>query len=448
MEAGRYSAGISCRHIGVGSYEVEPVKWRDGATLLLLGLAVAGWSWHVHRAVPASLAEVAREMEMVSPELWPLPLPGLRLEWPPLLEGQQNRVQELGLDLRLITGEGGLEAVEREQLRAVMAELPAIWGGWPTPDFRTGAAQLVLRLAAPGAHPRAIVALRGGTGHGRGILYRVEQRTDGWQTEPLDSLAEHVAILDLDADQRPEVVASGIYGSGHFLHLNIFAWDDQTVRKVFTYGGRGESGPFGFLLRPDGARDLWLEEVPWGGGERGLFTAPYVATHGPFLRDRVYWRWEGGSYQPAGRARVATPFYFLNRYLYLAGRREWAKAAAYAEPGAAIDRDLAAALGHGPFRGGRDDGFVNGRMYFWKGEEPFFAGRHLDCHLQLSPGARRDAPGGRIAGAGARRPSASPQSPAPDPGRGPETGEVPGLRPRRSAGGTHRRATHRRGVSR
>ena len=63
----------------------------------------------------------------------------------------------------------------------------------------------------------------------------------------------------------------------------------------------------------------------------------------------------------------------LNRYLYLASKGELARAAAHLEPGAQIDQALVAVLGRGPFSGGRDDGFVNGRLYFVKDQQPFYA---------------------------------------------------------------------------
>lgn len=86
----------------------------------------------------------------------------------------------------------------------------------------------------------------------------------------------------------------------------------------------------------------------------------------PDGRFALFSAWSGGWYG-------ATPFYHLNRYLYFASKGDWLSASRHAEPGVEIDRRLATQLGIGPFSGGSDFPFVNGRMYFGKGGQDYFA---------------------------------------------------------------------------
>lgn len=136
---------------------------------------------------------------------------------------------------------------------------------------------------------------------------------------------------------------------------------------AFTHTGAKEPGFFGWYdAEGDGRRELWIDTS----AARGLFTG---TTHGPFLRDRLVYRWDSGTYRQVGRYRYATPFYHLNRYLYFASKGDWLKASRHAEPGVEVDRSLAALLGVGPFSGGSDVPFVNGRMYFGKEGKDYFA---------------------------------------------------------------------------
>jgi hypothetical protein len=171
----------------------------------------------------------------------------------------------------------------------------------------------------------------------------------------------------LSGDGQPEIVAAAQYGSGAILALQVLAWDRERVWTAFTHREAKEPGLFGwFDADGDGRRELWIDT----GAARGLFTG---TTHGPFLRDRLVYRLESGTYQQVGRYRFATPFYHLNRYLYFANRGDWVEASKHVEPGVQIDRSLAAQLGVGPFSGGSDVPFVNGRMYFGKEGQDYFA---------------------------------------------------------------------------
>lgn len=252
-----------------------------------------------------------------------------------------------------------------QQLDAAIKGLAAGWSpkGYRT-DWTGAICGFVTHLAAPGEPPRAIFWLS--DGH----LYLIEQRSSGWQTRRLTQpYADTTAVVDLSGDGQPEIIAATQLGSGAVLTLQILAWDKERVWTAFTHTGAKEPGIFGwFDAEGDGKRELWIDT----GSSRGLFTDEQVA-HSPFMRDRLIFRWADGTYRQTGRYRFATPLYHLNRYLYLASQGDWHAAARHAEPGAQIDRKLVAELGLGPFAGGSDLPFVNGRIYFTKGNQAYYA---------------------------------------------------------------------------
>lgn len=338
-------------------------RWRFWFFLLACVTTAVFSAWYHRQAAPGDWPDLEADRPLVAPELWQQPLPGEPLHWRQLFGSEAEAARRLGLNPALIAGQGEPEQVEAERLKAALSEIGERWG---TPQldrsFRTGAAQIVLRLAPPEAEPRAVVALRGGS------LYLVERRDGQWQTRQLAGAVQHVAALDLTGDGRPELAASSVHGSGAYLNLQIFAWDDEGLAEAFRGGhGGGEIGSFGFLEPlPDGRRDLWLDHPV----SAGLFE---LGTQGPYIRDRLYFRWEGGTYSLYDQKRLATPFYHLNRYLYLAHRGQAGRAAAHLEPGARIEQAVVSELGLGPLKGGRDHGFVNGRLYFTKEGQPYYA---------------------------------------------------------------------------
>lgn len=303
----------------------------------------------------------------VVPRLTPGEPPGIRWTWEPLYERHLAEARRLGLNLDLIQGKGEPEAVAREQLKAAKLEL-ARPRAWPPEEFRTGVARTVVHLSPPESPPRAVVVLRG-SGTCPCPFYLLEQRTDGWAQTDL-GVAEATAILDVSGDGRPEIINSASFGSGHFLSVRVWAWDQHRLWEAFSFEGPGDSGPFGFDHDAEtGTRVLWVD-LPAG---RGLFTE-LAPTHGPFLKERRFYRWAGGTYRQERSYPLATPFYHLNQYLSFAGKGDWESAARHAEPGARVDRRLAASLGRGPLHGGglRDAAFVNERQYFRKGEASYY----------------------------------------------------------------------------
>ena len=286
-----------------------------------------------------AIGEVADNASPISPDLiWEQQSNGRR--WPPR-EPSAN--------------------ITRDQT-AAFAVLSA---GWATTGNQTdweGTHGLVTHLSPPGEPARAV--FRFSDGH----LYLVERRKTGWQARRLTEIhADETAVVDLSGDGQPEIIAASQHGSGAHLALQVFAWDRQRVWLAYSHNSAKEPGTFGwFDAEGDGQRELWIDSS----AARGLFTG---TTHGPFFRDRTVFRWERGTYRQAAKYRFATPFYHLNRYLYFASTRDWKSASRHAEPEAAIDRALAARLGLGPFSGGSDIPFVNGRIYFGKDGQDYFA---------------------------------------------------------------------------
>lgn len=296
----------------------------------------------------------------MSPEDLVWGLPGQPWQWTPFTAEERKLVASYGLNPDLIEGKGAEAAVEREQLRAISLGLA---NGEKGERLLGLAGAPVLRLSPPRARPRLMVALRW-RGSGSSFLYLVEQGEHQRITRFPAQMAE---ARDLTGDGRPEIIAAAMWGSGAVLALQILAWDDRGVRELFDYSGAMEPGNFGFFdAEGDGERELWIDTAT----TKGLFAAePYA--HRPFLRDRLVFRLKEGRYRQYGRFRFATPFYHLNRYLWLMARFE--NASAHVELGARIDAALARQIGVGPFRGGNDLPFVNGRMWFCKGQESFYA---------------------------------------------------------------------------
>lgn len=314
------------------------------ATILALAVLVAIPGRIQADVSPAeAIEDVAKDLPTLPPDLiWAVQLPGYR------------RPSEHRPSGPIAT-----------QLEAAIQGLSV---GWPPTGYRTdwtGTPGLLTHLSPPGEPPRATFWLT--DGH----LYLVENSPTGWQTRRLtEPYATYTAVIDLSGDGQPEVVAATDMGSGGFLYLQILAWDKERVWTAFSHQGiAGEPGRFGwFDAEGDGRRELWIDT----GSTKGLFTdEPYA--HSPFLRDRLTFRWENGTYKETARYRFATPLYHLNRCLYLASKGDWQGVAKHAEPGAQIDRTLVAELGIGPFRGGSDHSFVNGRIYFTKGAKDYFA---------------------------------------------------------------------------
>lgn len=249
-----------------------------------------------------------------------------------------------------------------EELAGAIQALSADWSPHGYRTDWTGTPGLVTYLSAPGQAPRAIFWLS--DGH----LYLVEKTQAEWQTERLtESHADVTAVVDLSGDGQPEIVTAAHYGSGGHLALQVLAWDKQRVWMAFAHSGAKEPGSFGwFDAEGDGRRELYIDTSD----ARGLFKGD---AHGPFLRDRLVYRWDRGTYRQVGRYRFATPFYHLNKYLYFASKGDWRSASRHAEPEAQIDRKLVTQLSTGPFSGGSDVPFVNGRMYFGKSGQDYFA---------------------------------------------------------------------------
>jgi hypothetical protein len=306
-------------------------------TLLLWGNGVS----QAEQITQDAIQQVAENLPVLSPDIiWEQQLPGLRRAEP--------RNPNVSVDNELA---GAIQLLS---------------GGWsPTgnqTDWTGSPAGLVTHLSPPGETPRAIFWLT--DGH----LYLVEKSQAGWQTRRLtDAYADVSAVVDLSGDGQPEIVVSTQYGSGAILSLQVIAWDNQRVWTAFSHTGAQEPGRFGwFDAEGDGRRELWIDTSV----ARGLFTG---TAHGPFMRDRLIFRWDHGTYRQIGRYRFATPLYHLNRYLYFTSKGDWKSATRHTEPGAKIDRTLATALGLGPFSGGSDVPFVNGRMYFGKDGRNYFA---------------------------------------------------------------------------
>lgn len=307
--------------------------------LLLVPVAVGASGSEAERQ--AGLADVALDLPTLPPmDPWSYALPGWRRSYP-----------EPGADVKADLAEA-IKRLER---------------GWPTAGHGDDLVQCcagVLHLSPPGAPPRAILWLS--DQH----LWQVERRGESWHTERLTSpWVQHVSVQDLTGDGHPEIVAANQGGSGGVLVLQIFTWDQRSVWRAFVHEGAREPGLFGFYdAEGDGVSELWIDSA----STKGLFTDEPRA-HEPFLRDRFTFRWQNGTYGETARYRYATPFYHLNRYLLLASRGERGKAARHLEEGARIEEAIRARLGTGPFREGGDSGFVNGRVFFAKGEERFFA---------------------------------------------------------------------------
>lgn len=285
------------------------------ATLLLSGPGLS----HTAQTPLNATSQVAENLPLLAPDLiWEQQLPGRRRAEP--RDPHAPIAKELGGAIRALSA-GWSETGDQTD-----------WAGTPG---------LVTHLSPPGGAPRA--------------------------RRLTDPHADVTAVVDLSGDGQPEIVAAAQHGSGAILTLQVFSWDIDRVWPAFAYTGAQEPGLFGwFDAEGDGRRELWIDT----GTERGLFSG---ATHGPFMRDRHLFRWQNGTYRQHARYRFATPFYHLNRYLYFASKGDWQSASRHAEPGSEIDRTLATELGPGPFDGGSDLPFVNGRMYFSKDRRDYFA---------------------------------------------------------------------------
>lgn len=314
-------------------------SWRVAAVVALASLLAGAGFTGAGSISPDELQQIAEELPLLPPDLvWEQQLPGVRRA--ELRIPQAPTVSELD-----------------EAIRALSAE-------WPLTGYKTdwtGTPGLVTHLARPGENPRAVFWLA--DGH----LYLVEKGQQEWHTQRLTDLRIDVtSVVDLSGDGQPEIVAASQYGSGAILALRVFAWDQQRIWMAFSHTGAQEPGHFGwFDAESDGRRDLWIDTSE----ARGLFRG----IHGPFLRDRLRFRWDGRTYRQVGQYRFATPFYHLNRYLYFASKQDWLSASRHVEPASEVDRGLAAQLGLGPFSGGSDMPFVNGRMYFGKDGRNYFA---------------------------------------------------------------------------
>lgn len=295
-----------------------------------------------------------------------------------LTERERQVLQKLGIDSEAVEGWRRDATVVEAQLAAVKAELA---GQDATPPFfRSGVAQFVLRLSPPSSRLRAIIRLR------EGRLFEITHLSDSkWNARPLSELRPSmIETIDLTGDGRPEIIAGRLDGSGAILSLQVFAWNDKETWTIFQDSGAMEPGQFGFREADfSGRRDLLIDT----GAGHGIFNP---GIHGPYLRDRLVYRYDGRSYVLRARYRFATPFYHLNRYLYLACKGDWQRAATHAEPGAKVDRRLAAWLGEGGLIGGGDTAFVNGWIGFRKGKQEF--------HAEFGPT-------GRLSGISSREPS-------------------------------------------
>lgn len=299
-------------------------------------------------------------------------------QFEPLTELQQRKLAQWGIDSEAVEGRQGEAAATAAQIKAVEAELSV--PGWET-GLSAGAGRLILRLSPPGTPVRVVVHLRGGW------LYEVAQQPDtgGWSARQLiDFRPSMVDTIDLTGEGRPEIVAGWLYGSGAHLALVILMWDEQRVWELFRSAGAMEPGQYGFFdAEGDGLRELYIDTA----AGHGLFMP---GIHGPYLRDRLVYRYDGRRYVLHKRYRFATPFYHLNRYLYFARRGQWRRAAEHAEPGAQIDPQLAAWLGEGGLTGGDDMAFINGVTLFHKEARAFRAdfgptGRLLRLPSQSMP---------------------------------------------------------------
>lgn len=311
------------------------------AFLLLLALPLRTYAVEEREE---ALQDVAKDLPILSPDLiWEQQLPGR----PRYDQRQPN-------------------ANVAKELNAAIDGLSAGWSPSGNKTDWTGATTgLLTHLSSPGEPPRAIFWLTDGN------LYLVEERPTGWKTSRLTEIyTDYTAVIDLSGDGQPEVIGATHLGSGAFLYLQILAWDKERVWTAFTHKGRAmEPGLFGwFDAEGDGRRELWIDT----GTTRGLFTAE-CHVHSPFLRDRLIFRWVDGTYKQTAQYRYATPTYHLNRYLYLANKGDWQATVKHVDPGAQIDRKLVAELGLGPFSGGSDVPFVNGRLYFTKGTQGYYA---------------------------------------------------------------------------
>lgn len=350
---------------------------RLAVVILCAALLTAGTG--CSRAVPAARLAAAPRIGQDLPTLSPAPvnwgLEGRYPEFQPLTDVQRLVLKNLSLDPDVVEGRQGREAAVQAQLRAVQAELTGPNGVPPYAGLRSGAGQLILRLSPPSGLPRAIVLLR------EGRLIELSQKPDStWNARPLTEFRPSmIGTFDLTGEGRPEIIAARLDGSGAFLTLQILTWDDRRVRELFRSTGAMEPGQFGFFdAEGDGRSELYIDTA----AGHGLFRP---GTHGPYLRDRLVYRFDGQTYVLSARFRFATPFYHLNRYLYFACRGDWKRASQHAESGARVDRRLAAWLGEGGLAGAEDAPFVNGRMGFQKMKINFRAefgptGRLLSVH--------------------------------------------------------------------
>jgi hypothetical protein len=317
--------------------------------------------------MPSAESDVAADWPILQPEMPSYQLPGTPWAWWPFTDVNRERIRRLGYDPVLAEGGGGYELqvtrrnqVIEEQLHVIEPELDV----WNSPHLLSGVGQVVLRLSAPSAPPRAIVILR------EGPLYLVEKKDGFWRERRLVEFEPEVTqTLDLTGDGQPEVVAARHFGSGGHLALEILGWDESEVRTLFRHSGASEPGQFGFFdAEGDGIRELWIDTA----ATHGLFPrGPTV--HGPFLRDRYVFRWEAGAYRPTGHFRYSTPFYHINRFLWFARHEQWRQAARHLESGAVVDRSLARTLAKGDLGGGDDTPFVNGRMLIIRDQDRFVA---------------------------------------------------------------------------
>ena len=277
----------------------------------------------------------------------------------PLSERQRQTLLGLGIDPETVMGHHGPEPAVQAQLKAMQAQLSRT-----DHILGTGSGREILRLSPPEAPLRSIVLLREGQ-----LYLMVQQRDSTWNSRPVaaDFRPSMVDAYDLTGDGRPEIITARLDGSGAHLSLRIFAWNDRGVWEVFRHHGALEPGQYGFFdAEGDGRSELAIDTA----AGHGLF---HPGIHGPFLRDRLIYRWNGTTYQLHRRYRFATPFYHLNRYLYWACRGDWRRAAAHAEPGAQVDRRLAAWLGKGGLVGDIYDATVNGTIPFAKNGQSFQA---------------------------------------------------------------------------